>query len=386
MTGETPQLSVVQRLRKSPFYDATVRWGVRTFTVYNHMLMPTCFESTEADYWKLVTGTTLWDVAAERQVEIIGKDAFRLVRLLTPCNLSEIAVGQCKYAPVVDHNGGMINDPLITRLDDDRFWISLADSDVLLWAKGVALGMRLDVEIFEPDVSPLALQGPQSRAVASSLFGDWIGTLGFFRVRETELDGIPLVVARSGWSKQGGFEFYLLDGRRGEELWERVMHAGKPFGIAPAAPSTIERVESGLLSYGSDMTLDNNPLEIGLQKLCDLDQEFDFIGKSALREIRRAGVRQKLVGLTMGEQRLPGNQHWWPVLDTGDAVLGKVTSAVYSPRLQRYIGFAIIETGHAVPGKTVRVVSPHGEFPGLVGPASFETPPAHARRGSEKIS
>jgi glycine cleavage system aminomethyltransferase T len=386
MTSETPHLSVVQRLRKSPFYDATVRWGVTTFTVYNHMLMPTCFEGTEADYWKLVTGTTLWDVAAERQVEIAGKDAYQLVRLLTPCNLSQIAIGQCKYAPLVDHHGGMINDPLITRLGDDRFWVSLADSDVLLWAQGVALGMNLEVEICEPDVSPLALQGPKSQAVASSLFGEWIGSLGFFRLRETELDGIPLVVARSGWSKQGGFEFYLLDSGRGDELWERVMHAGEPFGIAPAAPSTIERIESGLLSYGNDMTLDNNPLEIGLQKFCDLDQDFDFIGKSALREIRRAGVRQKLVGLTMGEQRLPGSQHWWPVLDAGDAILGKVTSAVYSPRLQRYIGFALIETGHAVPGNTVRVASAHGELAGLVGPAHFEIPAGQQRRGSEKIS
>jgi aminomethyltransferase len=280
----------------------------------------------------------------------------------------------------------MINDPLITRLGDDRFWVSLADSDVLLWAQGVALGMNLEVEICEPDVSPLALQGPKSQAVASSLFGEWIGSLGFFRLRETELDGIPLVVARSGWSKQGGFEFYLLDSGRGDELWERVMHAGEPFGIAPAAPSTIERIESGLLSYGNDMTLDNNPLEIGLQKFCDLDQDFDFIGKSALREIRRAGVRQKLVGLTMGEQRLPGSQHWWPVLDAGDAILGKVTSAVYSPRLQRYIGFALIETGHAVPGNTVRVASAHGELAGLVGPAHFEIPAGQQRRGSEKIS
>jgi len=371
MACEKPHISIVQRLRKSPFYDATVRCGVSTFTVYNHMLMPTCFDSPEADYWNLVTATTLWDVAAERQVEINGKDAFRLVRMLTPCNLSEISNGQCKYAPLVDDGGGMINDPLITRLDDDRFWISLADSDVLLWVKGVASGGSLDVEIFEPDVSPLALQGPKSPAVANSLFGDWIDSLGFFRLRKTELAGIPLVVARSGWSKQGGFEFYLLDASRGNELWDRVMQAGKPFGIAPGTPNTIERVESGLLSYGNDMTLENNPLEIGLEKFCDLDQEFDFIGKAALREIRRVGVRRKLVGLTMGEVRLPGNEHWWPVLDDSGNPVGKVTSAVYSPRLQRYIGFALLETAQAFSGNTVRVDSVHGEISGEVGPAHF---------------
>ncbi len=372
----TPQISIVQRLRKSPFYDATVRWGARTFTVYNHMLMPTCFASPEADYWKLVTDTTLWDVAAERQVEIKGKDAFELVRRLTPCNLSEIVDGQCKYAPIVDERGGVINDPLITRLAEDRFWISLADSDVLLWAKGVALSMGLDVEIFEPDVSPLALQGPKSLPVARDLFGDWIDSLGFFRLRETELDGIPLVVARSGWSRQGGFEFYLLDAARGDDLWERVMHAGTPFGIAPAAPNTIERVESGLLSYGNDMTIANNPLEIGLDKFCDLDQPFDFIGKAALQEIRRAGVRQKLVGLTMGEERLPGNENWWPVLADDGTVLGKVTSAVFSPRLQRYIGFALLATEHAVTGNVVRIDSAHGELAGRVGPACFDIPRA----------
>jgi glycine cleavage system aminomethyltransferase T len=268
-----PIIGIVQRTRKSPYFAATLRAGAKGFTVYNHMLMPIYYESPEADYWHLMTNVSMWDVACERQVEITGPDALRLAQLLTPRDLSQCQVGQGKYVPLVDEKGGMINDPVLLRLGENHFWLSLADSDVLLWAKGVALGYGLAVNLREPDVSPLAIQGPKAEQVTAALLGEWVKNLRFFWFKETHLGEIPLVVARSGWSKQGGFELYLRDSRYGEELWERVAAVGQPYGIAPGTPSAIERIESGLLSYGNDMTLENNPFEIGLGKYCDLDKE-----------------------------------------------------------------------------------------------------------------
>ena len=375
--SKPPAIGIVQRTRKSPFYDATVEWGAKAFTIYNHMLMPLYYDSPEADYWHLMKGVTLWDVAVERQVEITGPDALRLTQMLTPRNLSRFRIGQCKYAPIIAEDGGMINDPLILRLGEDHFWLSLADSDVLLWARGVAYGLGLNVTVREPDVSPLALQGPKADLVAAALFGDWIHDLRFFRFRELEWEGIPLVIARSGWSKQGGYELYLRDGRFGVELWNRVMTAGKPFAIAPAAPSGIERVESGLLSYGNDMTLENNPFEIGLEQYCDLEQEADFIGKAALRQIVAAGIKQKLVGLIIQGERLPGNEHHWPLLY--DATLhdttscGHVTSATYSPRLQRNIALAMVPIAFAKAGTSLIVETPQGRRQAIVSSVPFVT-------------
>lgn len=354
-----PVIGIVERTRKSPFYDSTVRWGVKGFSVYNHMLMPIFYDTPEADYWHLINNVTLWDVAVERQVELMGPDAFKLARLMTPRNLAKCRIGQCKYVPIVDENGGMINDPLLLRLAKDHFWLSLADSDVLLYAKGIAYGLGLDVQIREPDVSPLAVQGPNSDPVMVDVFGDWVTKLRFFGFRETEIDGIPVVIAKSGWSKQGGYEIYLRDGRHGNRLWDMMMDAGKKYGIAPATPSTIERVESGLLSYGNDMTLENNPFEIGLGKYCDVDQEFDFIGKAALRRIRHEGVTQKLIGLVLEGDKIAGNSNHWDIQKDGQPC-GKLTTATYSPRLKQNIALAMLPIEHTEIGTQVQVLTAFG--------------------------
>jgi aminomethyltransferase len=258
----------------------------------------------------------------------------------------------------VADDGGIINDPVLLKLGENHFWLSLADSDVLLWARGLAHGLRLDVNIIEPDVSPLAIQGPRADEVAARLLGDWVRDLRFFGFRELELDGIPLLVARSGWSKQGGVELYLRNGRLGDELWERVAAAGKPFDIAPAAPSTIERIESGLLSWGNDMTLANNPFEVGLGHYCDLEQEAEFVGKTALRRIRAEGVRQKLVGVVIGDEEQPGTEHWWPLTDDSGAPAGEVRSATYSPRLKQMIGLAMVSIDKTAVGTLLTVHAP----------------------------
>ncbi len=360
----------MQRTRKSPFYQATRRAGATGFTVYNHMLMPTWYESPEADYWQLVTNVTVWDVACERQVQIRGPDAFQLIRMMTPRNLSKLGVGQCRYVPLVGPDGGMINDPVLLRLGADHFWLSLADSDVLLWAKGLAQGLGMDVDIDEPDVSPLGIQGPNAEPVAATLLGDWVAQLRYFHFREYELGEIPLIVARSGWSKQGGFELYLRDGQFGRELWDRVMQAGEAFEIAPATPSNIERIESGLLSYGNDMTLQNNPFEIGLGKYCDLEQAFEFIGKRALRRILREGVTRKLVGLVLHTSTPLSNQEHWPISAEGIPA-GHVTSATYSPRLKQNIAFGIVSVASSAIGTRLQVDTPLGSVPATVHAMPF---------------
>ena len=365
------ELGIVQRTRKTPFHESIVRAGVKGFTVYNHMLLPTYFESSEADYWYLINNVSMWDVSVERQVEITGPDAFRLATLMTPRNVSKCKVGQGKYVPIVDESGGMINDPILLRLGENHFWLSVADTDVLLWAKGLALGYKLDVTIREPDVSPLAVQGPNADKVCAKLLGEWIYDLKFFWFREFELDGIPLVVQRSGWSKQGGLELYLRDGSMGDRLWQMVEEAGAEFDIKPGSPSTIERIENGLLSHGNDMTIENNPFEIGLGKYCDLEQEAEFIGKAALQRIKAEGVMQKLVGVRLPDIEIRSLSGWCKLTDPDGTSAGKITSLTYSPRLQETIAFAMVPVAYTAVDTQLIAHLPEGATPAVVSEIPF---------------
>jgi len=329
------------RIRKSPYFEATERYGCRAYTTYNNMYLPLVYQGLVSDYWHIKKGVTIWDVGCQRQVEITGPDAFKFLQHLTPRNLTSLEVGQCKYTPLTSQDGGILNDPVALRLGENHFWLSIADRDVLLWAKGLAVGYQMQVGIQEPDVSPLAVQGPKSFDVVADLFGDWVRKLRYFWFRETELDGIPLVLARSGWSKQGGYELYLRDGSFGDQLWEIVMEAGRPYNIQPSTPSPIERVESGLLNYWEDMTEYTNPYEVGLGKFVDLDQEVDFIGKEALKKIKAAGIKRKLVGLEIHSEPLSQSAQSWQV-ECNDQPVGTITSAIYSPDLDKNIAFAIV--------------------------------------------
>jgi aminomethyltransferase len=255
--------------------------------------------------------------------------------------LSNFKDGQCKYVVLTTEDGGILNDPVAQRLGENHFWLSVADRDVLLWAKGLAVGFEMQVAIQEPDVSPLAIQGPKSFDVVADLFGDWVRNLRYFWFQETELDGIPLVLARSGWSKQGGYELYLRDGSLGDQLWEIVMEAGRPHNIKPAAPSWIERIESGLLNYWDDMDENTNPYEVGLGKFVDLDQEVNFIGKEALKNIKTAGIERKLVGLEIHSEPLSQQSQPWSIEFNGQPI-GAITSAVYSPDLDKNIALAMV--------------------------------------------
>jgi aminomethyltransferase len=356
-------MSLVQRgarLRRTPYFEATQRYGAKGYTVYNHTLFPICYDDLEAEYWKLINDVTVWDVSVERQVEITGPDAFTFTNMLTPRDLTKCKVGQGKYVVITADDGGIINDPVLMRLGENHFWLALADSDVLLWARGAALNSGLRVQITEPDVSPMQIQGPKAKQVVQTLFGDEVLALPYYFFIETKLDDIPVVVTRTGWSGEVGYEVYLRDGSRGSELWERVMEAGKPHGIAPTGPSDIRRVEAGILNWGADMTLEHNPYEVGLGWLVDEDKPTPYIGKDALQRIKAEGVKRKLAGVEIDGPRIDFNPTKWTVSQNGSRI-GYITSAIHSPRLEKNIGYAMVPVEYAALGTTLRVSIPGAE-------------------------
>ncbi|HEX6295314.1 MAG TPA: glycine cleavage T C-terminal barrel domain-containing protein [Burkholderiales bacterium] len=355
------------RLRRSPYFDATQRAGCRGYTVYNHMLLPIQYAAFEAEYEQLLAGVTLWDVAVERNVEIAGSDGMRFAELLTPRDLSKCPVGRGRYVLLTDEAGGIVNDPVLLRLEENRFWLACADSDVLLWAKGLRHATGMNVELRELDVAPLQIQGPKSRQLVDTLFG--ARDLKYYEFFSTELAGIPLIVTRTGWTGELGYEVYLLDSSRGAELWDRLMTAGKPFGLVPTGPSDIRRIEAGILNYGIDMTLDTNPYELGLERLVDLDKAADFIGRGALKTIKANPLRKKLAGLEIQGAPMEMNMTRYPVKSGGH-----VTSLVYSPRLKKNIGYALVPVEYAAPGTRLEIEAPEGMRRATVVPMPFIDP------------
>ena len=338
MFGITPSA----RLRPSPYYEATLAEGVCAFTTYNHMLMPTSYGKPLEEYWRLINGVSQWDVAVERQVQLRGPDAGRLAQILAPRDLSKCKVGQGKYVPLVNHQGVLINDPICLKLADDLYWLSIADSNIWFWASAIAAERGLRVEVSEPDVSPLAIQGPKAEDVVAHLCGDWVRGLKYFWFREFDLGGIPLVVARSGWSKQGGFELYLRDGSQGTKLWNLVKEAGQPWGIGPGNPNWSERVESGLISFGGDTDGQTNPYEVRMGKYVDLHVPDDTEGIQALRRISAEGPKRHSLGIILdaGDPVSPGFS-WNPIYKDGVKV-GDLTNCIFSIRVQKNLGFALI--------------------------------------------
>jgi aminomethyltransferase len=350
------------QIRKSPYFDSTVKWGATGFSVYNHMYIPRDFGSPEQNFWNLIEKSILCDVAVERQVEITGPDAYKFTQLLTPRDLSKIAIGQCKYVLITNNEGGILNDPVLLRLAENHFWLSLADSDILLWAQGVAINSGLDVQIKEPDVSPLQLQGPTSGKIMIKLFGEDIKDLKYYWLREYNLDGIPLIVSRTGWSSELGYEIYLRDGTKGNELYEKIMEAGKEHGLQPGHTSSIRRIEGGMLSYHADADINTNPFELGFDRLVNLDSDNNFIGKEALKKIKHNGVTRKQVGVEIDCKPLSGpNTTFWE-LKKDNINIGKITSAVYSPRLKKNIALAMVSIEQCEIGNELKVNTNEGLF------------------------
>jgi aminomethyltransferase len=339
------------------------------------MLIPTLYDDDEAEYWHLLEHVTLWDVAVERQVEITGPDAARFAQLLTCRDLSACAVNQCKYAPIIAPTGGIVNDPILLRLGADHFWLSLADSDALLYCLGVQAFAGLDVELREPDVSPLQVQGPRSKEVIRDLFGEEVRDLRYYWCWQGELDGIPLVVSRTGWTGEVGYELYLRDGSRGVDLWDAVMEAGAPYGIRAIAPSDQRRLEAGIFNYGNDMGIEDTPLHVtGMERL--VEPGADHIGKAALERLAAEGVDRKLVGVEIaGEPLRMWLEDFWPVRpEANGEVVGKLTSAARSFRLRKNIGYAWVPVALAEPGTALSIDSPDGPVAATVEPLPFWDP------------
>ncbi len=366
--------SVDYWIRRSPFFDATRRAGCERYSFANHMYQPASFGGDPLEaYWKLINDVTLWDVATERQVEITGADAFAFTNMLTPRDLRKCPVGRARYALITSQSGGIVNDPVLLRLGESHFWLSTSDSDLLLWARGVAVNSGLEVEIGEPDVSPVQIQGPKASGVLDALFGDRV-KLAPYELTQTDLDGIPVLVSRTGWSDQAGYEIFLRDSRYGDALWDRILAAGEPFGIAVTGPSDANRVEAGILGYRCDMDLETNPYEVGLGRLVDLDAPDDFIGKTALQRVHDQGITRKLVGVTILGAPLPVPfEARWPVSADG-AEIGHLTVAVFSPRLEQNIGYAMVEIGHADLGTRFTVDAPWGPATATVVEKPFIKP------------
>ena len=362
------------QIRKSPYFDSTVKWGATGFSVYNHMYIPRDFGDPEQNFWNLIEKSILCDVAVERQVEITGPDAHKFTQLLTPRDLSNISIGQCKYVLITNNEGGILNDPVLLRLAENHFWLSLADSDVLLWAQGVAVNSGLNVNISEPDVSPLQLQGPTSKDIMVKLFGESIKDLKYYWFKEFDLDGIPLIVSRTGWSSEFGYELFLRDGSKGNDLYEKIMNAGKDHGLQPGHTSSIRRIEGGMLSYHADADIHTNPFELGFDRLVSLDNDIEFIGKAALKKIKSEGIKRKQVGLEINCEPLSGpNTTFWSI-KKDDNEIGKVTSAVYSPRLKKNIALAIVNIKNSEIGTDLKVETNKGIFTAKIVEKPFYDP------------
>jgi aminomethyltransferase len=351
--------------RRSPFFESTLAAGCTAYDIYNHMYLPAYYDDPDVEYWALVNGVTMWDVGVERTVEVSGPDADGLIDYITCRDLTRCAVGQGKYMPVIAPDGGIVNDPVLLHVAENRWWMQLADSDAGLYALGVAAG-RFDAEVTLPDVHPMQVQGPLAAKTLEKLVGQSIYDIKYYWIGEFEIDGMPVVISRTGWTAIPGFEINVLDRRDGPALWDAVARAGEEFDIRPIAPCEARRIEAGIFNYGSDMTLDDTPFHItGMERLVE-PQEQDYLGKEALERLRETGVDRKLVGIYLeGDQLRAELSRPWPVLSGGKEV-GRVTDAVWSPGLERNIGYMWVPIELAAPGTSVEVITEDGEEMGGV--------------------
>jgi len=360
-------IGIGTRIRKSPYFNSTIKYGVKGFTIYNKMYLPTGFSSPVEEYLSLINDVTFGDFAAERQVEVSGPDAFDFIKYINPRNLSKCDIGDCKYIVLTDSNGCIINDACLIRLEDDKFWVSPGDGDVLLWLQGVAMHSGMNVNICEPDVSPLQISGPKAGRLIQKLFAGEHDNLGYYKARETSLENIPMVIARTGWSGELSYELYLQDRKLGNSLFELVYEAAKEFNGNVIAPNNIRTIEGGLLSYGSDFGREHNPFTIGLDRLVDVDQDIDFIGKEALKKIKENGTASKLIGVEMdGDPIDKVPEHFWTVLNLEGKKIGRLSRCIYSPRLKKNIGLAIVDSHATEEGNKVIIESPELKYNAIV--------------------
>jgi dimethylsulfoniopropionate demethylase len=354
-----------RRLRSTPYTSRIENQGVTAYTVYNHMLLPTAFGSVEDSYHHLKKDVQIWDVAAERQVEISGKDSAKLVQLMTCRDLSKSKNGRCYYCPIIDNQAGLINDPVVLRLNENKWWISIADSDVILFAKGLAIGKNFDTKIIEPNVNIMAVQGPKSFKLMEEVFGAKITKLKFFGFDYFDFEGTKHLIAQSGWSKQGGYEIYVESTKSGLKLYDYLFEVGKKFNVKPGCPNNIERIESALLSYGNDMDNNDNPFECGFDKFVNLDSDINFLGKEKLKKIKLEGVKKKLMGVQLDAKEISLSNSL-DIKDEKNQIIGELRSACYSPHFGKVIGIAMISSPYWNVTQSVKIEINNNTFTGKV--------------------
>ena len=362
---KTFSIAKSRRLRSTPYTSRIEKQGVTAYSSYNHMLLPSAFGSIEESYHHLKKSVQVWDVAGERQVEIIGNDSAKLVQLMTCRDLSKSKDGRCYYCPIIDDNAGIINDPVVLRLSNNRWWISIADSDVILFAKGLAIGNKFDVQIFEPDVNIMAVQGPKSFQLMEKVFGEKITKLKFFGFDYFDFKGIKHLIAQSGWSKQGGYEIYVENTNSGLELYDHLFEIGKEFDVKPGCPNLIERIESALLSYGNDMDINNNPFECGFDKFVNIDSDVNFLGKESLRKIKSEGIKKKLMGIQIETKEINVTESI-ALKDENNVKIGELRSGCYSPHFGKVIGIAMMKKPFWKVSQTVKIEINNKTFDGKV--------------------
>ena len=347
------------RIRKSPFFEATIASGATEFHPYNGMWMPVGYDTPVNEYWNTIERAGLWDVAVQRVVEFSGPDALAFMELLTPRSVAKVEVGQCRYIFLCNQDGGLLNDPVMLRIAEDKFWICCADGDIYMWAKGIAVFAGMDIQITTPHAYPMQIQGPASPKIVSTLFGEDVLDLGYYRWMWVEMDGRDFILSRTGFSSEVGFELFLLGYDGGTETWNKILEAGAPYGLSPGSPNRIRRIEGGVLDYGSDMTINETPFDVGLGKRIDFDKG-DFIGRDALLTLSKTPQKRKMQGVFIsGAAFTKNNEHRW-VVRMGDQKVGEMTSAVHSPRLDRNIGFVLLDQDYASGDHHLTVDTPEG--------------------------
>ncbi|MCH7880938.1 MAG: dimethylsulfoniopropionate demethylase [Proteobacteria bacterium] len=353
-----PLISFSSRLRRTPFSRRVEAAGAKSYNIYNHTILATAYHSIEADYAHLKSAVQVWDVTCQKQVEIIGPDAQRLVQMTTPRDLAKMEDDQCYYIPMVDAQGAMLNDPVLNKLAEDRYWVSLADSDMLYYFKGLANGFGLEVKVFEPDVSPLAVQGPKADELIRRVFGQEIVDTRFFRHKPIIFQGQEMIIARSGWSLQGGFEIYLVGFENGEALWDTLFEAGADLDVHAGCPNLIERIESGLLSYGNDITLDHTPFEVGLGKYCNMDTATGCLGHGAL--LGKQNPSRQIRPVEIDGDPLSVAPQLWPLKNQSGESAGYISSAVWSPDFHTNVAIGMVNKDDWEPGTRLVVDTPEG--------------------------
>ena len=354
-----------RRLRGTPYTSRIEKQGVTAYTIYNHMLLPAAFGSLEDSYHHLKEHVQVWDVAAERQVEITGKDAAKLVQLMTCRDLSKSKDGRCYYCPIIDDNAGLINDPVVLRFNENKWWVSIADTDVILFAKGLAIGNKFDVNIIEPEVDIMAVQGPKSFKLMEKVFGEKITNLKFFGFDYFDFAGAKHLIAQSGWSKQGGYEIYVENNEAGLKLYDHLFEIGDEFNIRAGCPNLIERIESGLLSQGNDMDNGDNPYECGFDKYINIDSDVEFLGKEKLKKIKSEGIKRKLMGVKIDTDKISvtGSMN---LTDEKNNIIGELRSGCYNPTFKQVIGIAMIKKPYFEAKQTFKIGINGNSFNGTV--------------------